>query len=277
MIRALFLTALVLTVAPQIDKFVPVTTETLLNPKAEDWLMFSRTYDAQRFSPLDQINKGNVRGLRLAWSRGMGTGTTETIPLVYRGVMYVIVPGAIVQALDATDGDLIWEYKRPIENRNSATGARTKGLAIFEDLILYTAPDSFVIALDARTGKLRWETRTDQRGHSSAPIVVEGKVISGGSCFGNRENCYIAAHDARTGKELWRFHTTPAPGEPGDETWAGAALENRQASTWGLPGSYDPIRRILYWGIANPMPDTRAQRHGGKPDAVPKSSPVDLY
>jgi alcohol dehydrogenase (cytochrome c) len=261
----------------RVENFTPVTKEMLLKPNPADWLMFSRTYDAQRFSPLDQINKKNVRQLSLAWSRGMGIGSTETIPLVYQGVMYVIAPGAIVQALDATNGNVIWEYKRPIENRNSAQGARTKGLAIYEDLIFYTAPDSFVIALDARTGALRWETKTDQRGHSSAPIVADGKVISGGSCFGDRKNCYIAAHDARTGKELWKFYTTPAAGEPGDETWAGAAMANRQASTWGLPGSYDPVRRLLYWGIANPMPDMRSARHEGNPDAVPRTAPADLY
>jgi alcohol dehydrogenase (cytochrome c) len=283
MAKIIFIALLIVIVAiastamVRIENFTPVTKEMLLAPSPEDWLMFSRTYDAQRFSPLDQINKKNVKQLALSWSRGMGTGTTETIPIVRQGVMYVIAPGAIVQALDATNGNVFWEYKRPIENRNSAAGARTKGLAIYEDLIFYTAPDSFVVALDARTGALRWETRTDQRGHSSAPLVVEGKVISGGSCFGDRKNCYIAAHDARTGKELWRFYTTPAIGEPGDESWAGAALANRQASTWGLPGSYDPVRRLIYWGIANPMPDMRSARHDGKPDAISKTAPADLY
>jgi alcohol dehydrogenase (cytochrome c) len=102
-------------------------------------------------------------------------------------------------------------------------------------------------------------------------------VISGGACGGNRNNCYISAHDALTGKEVWRFYTTPAPGEPGDETWGGAALNNRQASTWGLPGSYDPERKLLYWGIANPMPDHRSARHGGNIDAVPRTAPADLY
>jgi alcohol dehydrogenase (cytochrome c) len=74
--------------------------------------MFSRTYDAQRFSPLKQINKSNVAQLRLAWSRGMGQGTVETVPTVYNGVMYLVAPGSVVEALDATTGDLIWEYKR---------------------------------------------------------------------------------------------------------------------------------------------------------------------
>src|SRR6185437_8062085 len=123
--------------------------------------------------------KQNVQRLRMAWSRGIGAGQTETIPLVHNGVMYVVAPGAIVQALDATTGDLIWEYKRKVPN-NVAAAARAKTLAIFQDVVLYTAPDSFVVGLDARTGELRWETKTDGRGHTSGPIVVEGKMISGG-------------------------------------------------------------------------------------------------
>ena len=96
----------------QVKDFVPVTDQMLLNPSPDDWLMFSRTYDAQRFSPLSQVNKQNVSQLALAWSRGLGPGITETIPTVYKGVMYVNVPGGAVQALDATTGDLIWEYQR---------------------------------------------------------------------------------------------------------------------------------------------------------------------
>src|ERR1700678_2370259 len=97
-----------------VKNFVPVTPEMLLNPSPDDWLMYSRTYDGQRFSPLKQINKQNVSRLRMAWSRGMGAGQTETIPVIHNGVMYVIAPGAIVQALNATNGDLLWEYKRKV-------------------------------------------------------------------------------------------------------------------------------------------------------------------
>src|SRR5262245_29185530 len=229
----------------QVKDFEPVTDQMLLNPSPDDWLMFSRTYDAQRFSPLSQVNKQNVNQLALAWSRGLGSGITETIPTVYKGVMYVNVPGGAVQALDATTGDLIWEYQRPAPAPPEGAGgrgrggapqggggafsqARSKTLAIYDDMIYYTAPDSYVIALDARTGKLRWESKVDTRGHTSGPIVVEGKVISGGTCNGGRVNCYIAAHDAKTGKELWRFYTTQAPGDPpGPDTWAGAPIERR--------------------------------------------------
>jgi alcohol dehydrogenase (cytochrome c) len=259
--------------AQEIADFTRVDDAMLQNPPAEDWLMFSRTYDAQRHSPLDQVNVENVHKLQLAWSRGLPIGVTETIPLVHDGVMYVVVPGARVQALDAISGDLIWQYAREHED----TGERTKSLAIYADLILYTASDSYVVALDARTGDVRWQTRTDDRGHTSAPLVIEGKVITGGTCFGNRANCYLSAHDALSGKELWRFYTTPAAGEPGDESWHGAPVKNRIASTWGLPGSYDPLNKLIYWGIANPMPDMRLQRHNGDPDATGYMAPADLY
>jgi alcohol dehydrogenase (cytochrome c) len=277
----LLLAALVIGGTPggnlQVKDFVPVTKKMLEDPSPDDWLMYSRTYDAQRYSPLNQITRQNAAQLKQSWSRVFGAGSTETIPTVYRGVMYLTLPGSIIQAMDAATGEVLWEYKRQFAGANAGAGGRSKTLAIYEDLVYFTSPDSHVVALDARSGALRWEAKTDTRGHTSGPLVVEGKVISGGSCSGNRSNCYIAAHDALTGKELWRFYTTPAPGEPGDETWGGAALNNRQASTWGLPGSYDPLRKVLYWGIANPMPDHRMQRHDGNPDAVARKTPADLY
>lgn len=262
--------------AAQARHFEPVTDEMLEAPSPSDWLMFSRTYDAQRYSPLDQIDTENVASLALAWTLNLPDGVTGTVPLVYDGVMYVAIPGAAVVALDATTGDMLWKYRRNVA-RNVAATARTKNLAIYGDVILYTAPDSHVVGLDARTGELRWESRTDTRGHTSGPLVVKGLVISGGACSGNRDNCYIVAHDALTGEEVWRFYTTPAPGEPGDESWHGADVTLRQASTWGFPGSYDPERDVIYWGISNPMPDHRAARHGGDPDGTSRSSPADLY
>jgi alcohol dehydrogenase (cytochrome c) len=200
----------------------------------------------------------------------MGMGTVESIPLVYRGIMYFAVPGAGVRALDAATGSAIWSYKRELGN------SRTKTLAIFDDLVFYTAPDGFIVALDARTGEMRWETKTSG-GLTSGPIVVEGKVLTGRTCTGQRANCYISAHDARTGKEIWKFFTAAGPGEPGGETWGDAPEPTRTASTWGLPGSYDPVRKLIYWGVANPTPNTRMARHGGNPDAIPTFAPADLY
>ena len=251
--------------------YTPVTSKMLENPSPDDWLMFSRTYDAQRYSPLKQINKQNVAQLKMAFSLDLVAGTTESIPLVHDGVMFLTLPVGGLRALDAATGATVWEYKRP------GNGGRSKAIGIFQDVILYAAPDSHIVGIDARTGEMRWQSKVETRGNSSGVLVADGKVISGGSCGGNRNNCFISAHDALTGKELWRFYTTPAPGEPGDETWGGADVKNRQASTWGLPGTYDPVRKMLYWGVANPMPDQRLNRHDGNLDAVPRTAPADLY
>ncbi len=276
---AVFLVLAVAPVQAQVPGFTPVTEEMLLDPSPNDWLMFSRTYDAQRFSPLDEINRNNVGQLGMAWSRGLADGTTETIPTVYNGIMYLTVPGSNIQALDATTGDILWEYNRDYENDRVGPGGRSKTLSIFEDMVYFTAPDATLVALDARTGQVRWESQADNRGHTSGSIVVEGKVISGGTCTGGlRENCYIAAHDARTGQLLWKFYTAQAPGDPpGFDTWGGAAVETRRASTWGLPGSYDAESGLVYWGIANPTPNTRAARHDGDSNAIGFTSPADLF
>jgi alcohol dehydrogenase (cytochrome c) len=257
--------------------FVPVTPEVLANPAPSDWLMMNRSYDEQRFSPLDQINKSNVGQLRMAWSRGLPNGTQESTPLVYRGVMYLYAPGASIQALDATNGDQLWEYKRDYAP-GVGVRARNKSLAIYQDMIYFAAPDGFLVALDAQTGKLRWETKVDNGGQTAGGIIVaDGKVISNRTCEqGKRENCFIAAHDAMTGKEVWKFYSTAAPGEPGGDTWADLPVEQRAAGPWGLPGSYDPKRKVLYWGIANPNPYTRLTRHGSA-DAVSQTAPADLY
>jgi alcohol dehydrogenase (cytochrome c) len=265
-------------IVAQTRSFVPVTAATLANPDPGDWLHISRTYDQQRFSPLTQINKGNVAQLRMAWSRGLPVGVQESTPIVYRGVMYVMAPGGSVQALDATNGDLIWEYRRNYAAGVPAVAARSKSLGIYEDMIYFGAPDGFLLALDAHTGKLRWETKVDNGQITAGGLLVaDGKVISNRTCEqGKREFCFIAAHDARTGKEVWKFYVTAAPGEPGGETWGDVPAAQRAAGPWGLPGSYDPARRIVYWGVANPNPYTRFKRYG-RYDTVAPTSPTELY
>jgi alcohol dehydrogenase (cytochrome c) len=257
-------------VRAQQPAFPPVTEEMLLKPSPNDWLMFSRTYDAQRFSPLNQITTQNVAQLKEAFKKELPGGPHESIPIVYRGVMYMLLPGNTVQALDATTGKLIWEHKRP------SGSSRAKTIAIYDDMVFNSTPDGFIEALDARTGELRWETKSSGR-LTAGVIVVEGKVLTGRACAPKREDCYISAHDAKTGKEVWRFYTAAASNEPGGETWAGAPDATRAASSWALPGGYDPVRRLVYWGVANPTPNTRANRHGGNSNAIPTESPADLY
>jgi alcohol dehydrogenase (cytochrome c) len=274
------LAAVVTSAGAQVKNFSRVTPAMLLNPGPDDWLMYSRTYDAQRYSPLNQINKQNVGRLTQVWSNALAAGTIEIIPIVHSGVMYVVVPSqengmgrTAVQALDATNGNLIWEYKRP-----AGGPSRSKTLGIFEDLIIFAAPDSFIVALDARTGQVRWETKSSGT-LTSGTVVFGDKVLSGRGCSsGGRVDCYIVAHDAMTGKEVWRFFTAAGSDDPaGDASWAGTPEATRAASPWGLGGSFDPVRRMTYWGVANPTPYTRAARHNGNPEAIPKTAPADLY
>ena len=274
---ALVVLASVLAAAPGQDPggdFRPVTREMLESPDPADWLMFSRTYDAQRHSPLDEIDTENVDRLALAWTRAMGPGMVESIPVVYDGVMYVLAPGRSILALDAARGDEIWAYERP-----GRGGSRSKNLAIYQDMIYHTAPDGYVIALDARTGELRWETEVTGGGaHISGLIVADGVVISSRGCGQGRESCFIAGHDALTGRELWRFHTIPAMGEAGSESWGVSPVhDDMRAAAWGLPGSYDPERNTVFWGIANPSPYNRQDRHGGDYRNTSLTSPSDLY
>jgi alcohol dehydrogenase (cytochrome c) len=282
---ATMMVSLLSVVSAQNNNFKPVTNEMLINPNADDWLMNGRTHDQTRYSPLDQINRNNVNALDMVWARGLPDGTTETIPIVYDGIMYVISPINSVVALDATTGDLVWEYEResdPSVRVSSIATTSSKSLAIYHDMIYYTSADGYLVALDARDGSVRWEVESYEPGfgrNTSAPIVVEGKVITGRACS-NHANCYIAANDAMTGEYVWKFHTTAAEGEFGGDTWgegdAKVPSEKRKASTWGMPGSYDPNKQIIYWGVADPSPFTRLSRHG-RPDGVSRTAPANLF
>ena len=262
----------------QTAALAPATDAVLVNPDPADWLHISRTYDQHRFSPLAQINTSNVARLRMVWSRGLPAGVQESTPIVYQGVMYVMAPGATIQALDAATGDLLWEYRRSYAAGVPVIAARSKNLGIYEDMIYFGAPDGYLLALDARTGALRWETKVDNGQITAGGLLVaDGKVISNRTCEqGKREFCFIAAHDAKTGKEVWKFYVTAAPGEPGGETWGDLPVDVRAAGPWGLPGSYDPVRKVVYWGVANPNPYTRFKRYGRYDTAAP-TAPTELY
>src|SRR4030088_3072005 len=168
------LTACATLAVAQTQSFTPVTDQVLANPDPGDWLMLNRTFDQQRYSPLDQVNKSNVGQLRMAWARGLPAGTQESTPIVYRGVMYLFAPGASIQAVDATNGDLIWEYARKYPDGVRGTAAREKSLAIYEDMVYFAAPDGFLVAIDAKTGKQRWESKLDNGGQQAGGLLVAG-------------------------------------------------------------------------------------------------------
>ena len=241
--------------------FVPVTDAMLQAPAPDDWLMWRRTLDGWGYSPLDQITRENVSGLRMVWTRALTRGSQQGTPLAYDGVLYMPNPRDVIQAIDAATGDLKWEHRREVpEGSGGGLAANNRNVAIYDNLIIDTSVDDHVFALDATTGEMVWETEildyaTNRALQSSGPIIANGKVISGRSCR-TRDSCVITAHDARTGAELWRRHTIPAPGEPGDETWGDVALEDRRhVGAWMVP-SFDPQLNLIYIGtsVTSPAP-----------------------
>src|SRR6187200_2374908 len=244
----------------------PVTDATLSTPAPGDWLMWRRTLNSWGYSPLDQINRANVRQLAMVWSRPLTPGIQEGTPLVHDGVMFMPNPLDVVHAIDAATGDLIWEYHRTLPDdiaKSVPFPAINRNVAIYGSTIIDTSADDYVYALDVASGKLVWETQIlDHRQHAaqqtSGPIIASGKVISGRGCEpkGGPEACVVTAHDARTGKELWRRGTIPKPGEPGDETWGSIPYESRwHVGTWMVP-SYDPDLDLIYVGtsVTSPAP-----------------------
>ena len=247
-------------------EFVPVT-DAMLQAPAPDWLMWRRTLDSWGYSPLDQVTRENVNELRMVWTRALAPGRQEGTPLAYDGVLYMPQASDVIEAIDAVTGDLIWAHRRDLPDDVydyvGGNARNNRNIAIYDRFIINTSDDNFVFGLDATTGEIAWETQifdyqVTPAGHSSGPIIADGRVISGRSCrpAGGPDSCVIVAHDARTGEELWRRHTIPKPGEPGDETWGGVPWEERlHVGTW-MPASYDPELRLIYQGtsVTSPAP-----------------------
>ena len=238
--------------------FPPVSDEMLWKPSAGDWLTWRRTLDSQGFSPLDQINRGNVGHMRMVWARGMGAGNQEATPLAYNGMLFVPNTGDYIQAIDARTGDLLWEHRRKLPE--GVRGANNRNIAIWGTTIIDASSDNQIYAIDARTGDLVWETpvmdATKRASASSGPIIANGKVITGRQCQPDAGNdaCIITAHDAKTGKEVWRTRTIPLPGEKGYETWGNVPMEERwHVGTWMVP-SYDPVTNLIIVGTSVTIP-----------------------
>ena len=231
------------------------------------------TSDFQGFSPLNQIDRSNVDQLQLAWMRAMDEGPQEIRPLVYDGVMYIAHPnGDHIQALEATTGDLVWNYERNLPDdlrEDVQLWGRTRHLAIYGEYIYHPTADAYLIALDARTGELARETEMAYYGdgvtHSSRAMIIKGSVVAGRTCGPSslEVRCFVAAHDADTGTELCRTYTAAGADDPGGETRGSLPTARRvHVSPWGLPGRYDPDLNRVFWGIAVPLPSPRLVRRG---------------
>ena len=252
-----------------------VTPDRLANPDKEpgNWLMNHRTYDAQRFSPLEAINKGNVKGLKLAYAVALGgTSANENLqatPLAEDGFLYIVDQWGVLYKIDARSGEtgrIVWrmdpgQEKVPLANR---------GAALWGNLVVTTANyPPRVIATNKETGRVAWEANLGDGQPdvqlTAAPLAVKDKIVLGAAGGDRGTRDFIAALDAATGKLVWRKYVIPAPGEPGSETWKDRnnAWQTGGGAMW-VTGSYDVAGNQVIWGTGNPVPGYDATYRPGR-------------
>jgi len=249
----------------------PVTSARLLNAQHDSgWLMYRRSYDSRGYAPFTQITPANVSRLKIAFTYKTGLKQGHEAPPVVNGrYMFITTPLDHVIALDAETGKVLWKYRKklaPGARRSVCCGVPNRGVALFGDDVYLATLDNHVVALKAVTGKVDWDRKVEAAGTgytmTLAPLVVDGEVIVGesGGEFGARD--FIVALDARTGRQIWKRYTVPAPGQPGGNTWPrGDAYKHGGGPAW-LTGSYDPETDTLFWGVGNPAPWLPTDRPG---------------
>jgi alcohol dehydrogenase (cytochrome c) len=243
----------------------------LAKPVGANWISYNGDYTGQRYSSLSQINRDNVGHLRAQWVfHSRNSQQMEVTPVVINGVMY-ITSANDAYALDARTGRVLWSHTRPITNGmiEDASAHHNRGVAVWHSRVYMETDDAHLLCLDARSGNVIWDVKfgdikeNPANGATSAPLVVNGKVIvapSGGDA-GVRGR--IEAFDAETGKLVWNFWTIPGPGEPNFGTWGKSDIWKHGGATAWMPGTYDPETNTLFWGTGNAGPDFEgAQRPG---------------
>ena len=247
--------------------YPPVGAAELADPPPADWPMYRRTYDGWGWSPLGLIHPGNAADLAPAWEAAPGVGgeRAQAPPIVRTGRMFVSGPEGVA-SFDARTGGLLW--RRPLPPPAGLFGRPhdvNRGVALWGGAVYAATLGAGVAALSAADGRVLWESilADHAAGYYStlAPLAAEGLILTGvsGGEYGVRG--FIAALDASTGDEVWRFHTVPAPGEPGSETWTREAWRTGGGPVWST-GVYDPDRGATYWGVGNGGPWTRDARPG---------------
>jgi alcohol dehydrogenase (cytochrome c) len=235
------------------DRYRVVTSET-------DWPTYHGVPGGNRYTPLAQIDKENVRRLAPRWTYSItGSSRLEVTPVVVEGVMYVTTANEC-HALDAGSGRRLWDYRRPRTKglAGDAASGINRGVAVAGDRVFMVTDNAHLLALDRHTGALLWDTEmADSRqnyGATSAPLAAAGLVLSGSSGGDEGARGFVAAFDPASGREVWRFWTVPKRGEPGSETWQGSGIDHPCATAW-FTGTYDSEQGTLYWPTGNPCPD----------------------
>jgi alcohol dehydrogenase (cytochrome c) len=248
---------------------IDVQPEKLLTqPAGSNWLSYNGDYTGRRFSSLNQINKSNVDRLRASWVfHAPNSSALEVTPVVYEGMMFVTSAND-AYALDAEAGRIVWHYARPVTQDliDDAAEHHNRGVALWHSRVYMETDNAHLLCLDARSGNLLWDVAyTDGNknyGATSAPLLVKDKVIVGTSGGDDGVRGFVSAYDAESGKLAWRFWTIPGPGEPGSDSWPGAAYLHGGGTTW-MPGTFDPELNTLFWGTSNPAPDFNGDTRPG--------------
>ena len=257
------------------------------------WMSHGRTYDEQRFSPLDQIKKDNVKELGLSWFADLDTNRgQEATPLVVDGVLYVSTAWSKVKAYDAATGKRLWEFDPQVPGGwavHACCDVVNRGVAVWEGKVFVGTLDGRLVALDSSSGKSLWDVNTIDQTQpytiTGAPRVVKGNVLigNGGAELGVRG--YVSAYDAATGKLNWRFYTVPGNPANGFEspilekaakTWSGEWWTLGGGGTVWDSMSYDPTLDLLYIGVGNGSPWNHTYRSQGKGDNLFLASIVAL-
>jgi len=240
----------------------PITFERIQNSirEPQNWLTYSGNNMGQRYSPLTQVTPQNVQNLELAWLwQARSVEKFEATSIALDGVLYTVQAPNDIVALDAATGRPRWTflYRNLPEGRNCC-GQVNRGLAILGETLFMGTLDAHILAVDAKSGTLLWKTKVAEASQryaiTHAPLVIKDKVLVGTAGGDGGAPGIIAAFDAKTGQEVWRFHTIPEPGEPGNDTWSGDSWKKGGAAVWNT-GAYDPESNLTYWGTGNPAPD----------------------
>ena len=233
------------------DRLAPVTDDMLRSPPVGDWLVWRGDVNATGFSRLTQIDRSNVKRLRLVWSKTLGQGTNGIAPLAHDGVIFVYGGGRI-SAIEATSGDTIWSRSVPTARRDIT---QPRGVALYGNALFASTVDNHVMALDVRTGRLLWDRHVTGSGKftfTAPPLAANGKVFqSAAMCAFKGSRCFMTALDAATGAELWRTYTVPDEGDQGSESWGGAPAAMRSGAGAWAGASYDFDRDQVLFGTGN--------------------------
>jgi alcohol dehydrogenase (cytochrome c) len=231
-----------------------------MKPSGPNWLSYNGDYSGRRYSSLAQITPKNVGKLRAQWVfHSSNSNRLEGTPQVVNGLMFVTSANSVF-ALDARTGRKVWESVRPVTEGliDDASAHHNRGVALWRTRLYMETDNAHLLCIDARSGHLIWDVPyahgNKNYGATSAPLVVKDKVLVGTSGGDDGVRGFIAAFDAMTGKEAWRFWTIPGPGEFGSESWPGDSYLRGGATTW-MPGTFDPELNTIYWGTSNPAPD----------------------